>query len=93
MSSSTMRIRPAAEGDLPEIQSIYAHHVLTGTGTFEEEPPSLEEMAARFGKVADHGLAWLVATDSTGVLGFAYIHPVPRSFRLPVHRGGQRLYP
>ncbi len=67
-----MRIRPAAEGDLPEIQSIYAHHVLTGTGTFEEEPPSLEEMAARFAKVTDHGLAWLVATDSTGVLGFAY---------------------
>ncbi|HEY6432195.1 MAG TPA: GNAT family N-acetyltransferase [Acetobacteraceae bacterium] len=67
-----MRIRPAAEADLPEIQSIYAHHVLTGTGTFEEEPPSLEEMAARFGKVADRGLAWLVATDSTGVLGYAY---------------------
>jgi phosphinothricin acetyltransferase len=72
MSSSTMQIRPATGADLPEIQSIYAHHVLAGTGTFEEEPPSLEEMAARFRKVADHGWGWLVGTDSTGVLGYAY---------------------
>jgi hypothetical protein len=29
-----MIIRDATEADVPEIQSIYAHHVLTGTGTF-----------------------------------------------------------
>ena len=39
-----MEIRTATEGDIPDIQSIYAHHMLTGTGTFEEEPPSVEEM-------------------------------------------------
>ena len=39
-----MIIRDATEADVPEIQSIYAHHVLHGTGTFEEEPPSVEEM-------------------------------------------------
>ena len=67
-----MEIRAAAEADIPAIQSIYAHHVLTGTGTFEEEPPSVEEMAERFAKVVGHGWSWLVAADATGVLGFAY---------------------
>jgi L-amino acid N-acyltransferase YncA len=67
-----MEIRAAVEADLPEIQAIYAHHVLTGTGTFEEEPPSVEEMAERFAKVVGHGWSWLVAADATGVLGYAY---------------------
>ena len=67
-----MQIRDATPADLPEIQAIYAHHVLHGTGTFEEEPPSIEEMAVRYRKVVDHGWAWLVASDATGVLGFAY---------------------
>ena len=67
-----MEIRAATERDLPEIQSIYAYHVLHGTGTFEEEPPSVEKIAERFSKVVTHGWSWLVATDATGVLGFAY---------------------
>jgi len=67
-----MEIREATEADIPDIQSIYAHHVLTGAGTFEEAPPSVEEMAGRFAKVLAHGWSWLVATDATGVLGFAY---------------------
>jgi len=67
-----MQIRDATEANVPEIQAIYAHHVLHGTGTFEEEPPSVEEMTARFRHVRDAGWAWLVATDATGVLGYAY---------------------
>jgi L-amino acid N-acyltransferase YncA len=67
-----MEIRPATEADIPDIQSIYAHHVLTGTGTFEEIPPPVEEMSERFAKVLKQGCSWLVATDATGVLGFAY---------------------
>ena len=31
-----MEIRTATEADIPDIQSIYAHHVLTGTGTFQK---------------------------------------------------------
>ena len=67
-----MEIRTANESDIADIQSIYAHHVLTGTGTFEEEPPSVEEMAERFATVVGHGWSWLVATDASGVLGYAY---------------------
>ena len=67
-----MQLRDATEADIPEIQAIYAHHVLHGTGTFEEEPPSIEEIAERFRKVTGHGWTWLVAADATGVLGYAY---------------------
>lgn len=67
-----MNIRPATLADIPDIQSIYAHHVLHGTGTFEEIPPSVEEMQDRFRKVTAKGWAWLVSTDNTGVLGYAY---------------------
>jgi L-amino acid N-acyltransferase YncA len=70
-----MDIRDATEADVPEIQAIYAHHVLHGTGTFEEEPPSVEDMSARFREVVGSGYVWLVATDATGVLGYGYYTP------------------
>ena len=70
-----MDIRHATESDIADIQAIYSHHVLNGTGTFEEEPPSVEEMLARFQKVIGQRCVWLVATDPTGVLGFGYFTP------------------
>jgi phosphinothricin acetyltransferase len=69
-----MLFRDATAADLPAITEIYAHHVLTGTGTFEELPPGPEEMAARLARIQDHGWAWLVAEDDDGqVLGFGYV--------------------
>ncbi len=67
-----MQIRAATEADIPEIQAIYAHHVLHGTGTFDEEPPSVEDTLYKFHKVTGEGGAWLVASDATGILGYAY---------------------
>jgi len=67
-----MNIQPAAASDIPEIQAIYAHHVLHGSGTFEEVPPSVEEVQQRFSAVVGRGWSFLVATDATGVLGYAY---------------------
>ncbi|MDR3522928.1 MAG: GNAT family N-acetyltransferase [Acetobacteraceae bacterium] len=67
-----MQLRPATIDDLPEIQSIYAHHVLHGTGSFEEIPPSVEEMTARWNKVIQNGWVWLVTADATGVTGYGY---------------------
>lgn len=66
-----MDIRPATTADLAEIQAIYAHHVLHGTGTFEEVPPSIEEVTARFEAAAARSWAWLVAVDETGVIAYA----------------------
>lgn len=71
-----MDIRSAAPADIPEIQAIYAHHVLNGAGTFEEVPPSVEEMQGRFDAIVGRGWSYLVATDATGVLGFAYFSQI-----------------
>ncbi|GBR75709.1 GNAT family N-acetyltransferase [Acidiphilium acidophilum] len=67
-----MDIRPATTDDLPACQAIYAHHVLEGTGSFDEVPPSLEAMTARYRQIVEAGRSWLVAEDETGLLGFAY---------------------
>ncbi len=81
-----MRVRDATPGDIPAVTEIYAHHVLHGTGTFEEEPPDAAEMAARIAKVQAAGFAWLVAegegdAEAEGgagrglVLGYGYYAP------------------
>jgi L-amino acid N-acyltransferase YncA len=67
-----MLVRNATEADIPEIQAIYARHVLHGTGTFDEIPPSAEDMTEKFRTVTARGWTWLVAADATGVLGYAY---------------------
>ena len=67
-----MPITEACAEHLPEIQSIYAHHVLHGTGTFEEVPPSVEEIERRHSQGIAAGYDWLVATDASGVLGYGY---------------------
>jgi phosphinothricin acetyltransferase len=65
-------IRPSTEADLPAITAIYAHHVLTGKGTFEVDPPSLDDMRGRRGDVLSKGLPWLVAVEGDKILGYAY---------------------
>jgi len=65
-------IRPSTEADVRQIAAIYRHHVLTGTGTFEVEPPSPTDMAARRSEVIGKGLPFLVLEDAGTVVGFAY---------------------
>jgi len=70
-----MQIRDARDADVPAIADIYAHHVLHGTGTFEEDPPSPAEMAERLAAVLARGFAWLVAEAEDGtILGYAYFN-------------------
>jgi phosphinothricin acetyltransferase len=66
------KIRPSTDTDIPAITAIYAHHVLHGTGTFETDPPSAQDMAARRSDVLSKNLPYLVVEDEAGVLGFAY---------------------
>jgi L-amino acid N-acyltransferase YncA len=71
-----MLIRAATEADIPEMQAIYAHHVLHGTGTFEEIPPTIEEMEARWRNVINKGCSWLVAQADEGVAGYGYYQQI-----------------
>ncbi len=68
-----MHVRPATPADTPAIAAIYAHHVLHGTGTFEEDPPSAEDIAGRMAAIQTRGWPWLVAEGEDGaVIGYAY---------------------
>jgi phosphinothricin acetyltransferase len=72
VASVGCRVRSATPTDLGAIRAIYAPEVLAGTATFEIEPPSLEELAARLAKVEAAGLPWLVAEADGRVAGYAY---------------------
>ncbi|WGS17770.1 MULTISPECIES: GNAT family N-acetyltransferase [unclassified Bradyrhizobium] len=65
-------IRDATEVDMAEVQRIYAHHVLTGLATFEEVPPTLDEMLRRRDAVLAAGLPYLVADVDGCVAGYSY---------------------
>lgn len=68
----SITIRASRDEDVAAISSIYAHHVLHGTGTFETEPPSAADMAARRADVLAKNLPYLVAEREGQILGFAY---------------------
>lgn len=68
----TTRIRAAQPGDIPAITAIYAHHVLTGTASFETEPPDEREMGERFDAICERGFPYLVAERDGRVAGYAY---------------------
>lgn len=65
-------VRDAADPDMPAIQALYAHHVLHGIATFEEVPPSVEEMAGRRASVLKAGLPYLAAQLGGTLVGYAY---------------------
>lgn len=68
-----IRIRDAAVDDLPDMSEIYRESVLTGTSSYELEPPSDAETEARFRAIAGQNYPYLVAEDAAGkVLGYAY---------------------
>jgi L-amino acid N-acyltransferase YncA len=68
-----IRIRDAVATDLPVIIEIYRESVLTGTSSYELEPPSDEEMASRFATITGQNYPYIIAEDEKGrVLGYAY---------------------
>ena len=67
-----MLVRPATAADCAAIHSIYAHHVLHGLASFEETPPSVQEIRGRYEDVVARGLPYLAAEESGEVLGYGY---------------------
>lgn len=71
---SAVAIRPVAPGDDAAIATIYAHHVLHGTATFDLEPPPPAFWANKIAAITTQGHPFLVA-DAGEVLGYAYATP------------------
>jgi L-amino acid N-acyltransferase YncA len=65
-------VRDAEDSDLTAIQRIYAFYVLNGLATFEETPPTTEEIRKRRLTILQSGLPYLVATLDDEVAGYAY---------------------
>lgn len=72
MVHSGIRVRDAVTADMSAIQAIYAYHVLHGSASFEETPPTSDEMARRRDAVLKSGLPYLVAEMQGRVVGYAY---------------------
>lgn len=68
-------VREATIEDLTQIQAIYSHHVLSGLASFEESPPDLAEMTARFEATLARNLPYLVAESEGRIAGYAYAGP------------------
>lgn len=72
MSANTVIVRDALESDIPAIRAIYAHHVLHGLASFEEEAPDETEMLRRFRGFRDAGFPYLAAELGGELAGYAY---------------------
>jgi L-amino acid N-acyltransferase YncA len=70
-----VEIRPTQQSDLPAITAVYEQAVLTGTATFELEPPDLAEMTRRFRSLSDGGFPYFTALLDGRVAGYAYAGP------------------
>jgi L-amino acid N-acyltransferase YncA len=71
-----MKVRAATEGDAAACAAIYAPYVTRTAITFELEPPTVDQMAARIA-AAERTHAWLVLEnlEEARVVGYAYAGP------------------
>jgi L-amino acid N-acyltransferase YncA len=73
MQPAAFAIRDSELADIPAITAIYARSVMTSLATFDEQPPSVEEMTQRRADIVDIGLPFLVAVSPAAqILGYAY---------------------
>jgi len=70
-----VRTRDATPADMAAVQAIYAFYVTRSAASFEEEPPSVEEMERRRAALTSRGLPYLVAEEKGEVLGYCYAGP------------------
>ncbi len=69
---ANVHLRAATLSDIAAITAIYAPAVVSGTASFELEPPSEDEMRKRFEAVTGGGFPYLVAERDGVVVGYGY---------------------
>ncbi len=74
-SIPTFTLRPAQETDMEGVQRIYGDHVSHGLASFEEAPPSVDEMRSRFRTLKSQSFPYLVAERPDGIVGYSYAGP------------------
>ena len=84
-------VRDAAEADMEAVARIYAHYVEHGLATFEEVPPSDEEMRARRAEGAGDRRALSRRRDRRRSRRLLLRRALPRARRLSAYARRQRL--
>ncbi len=71
-----LTVRDATEADMELVQAIYSFYVTRTSASFEEAPPSVEEMTRRMLKnTVERRLPYLVAESEGEVIGYTYAGP------------------
>jgi L-amino acid N-acyltransferase YncA len=73
--AADLTLGPTDAADIAAMAGIYAEAVLTGTASYELEPPSEAEMQRRWRDLVAGGYPHLVAKREGRVLGYAYAGP------------------
>ncbi len=68
-------VRDARPSDMPAVEQIYAREVLQGLASFEEVPPTANDLLARRERVLALGLPYLAAELGGEVAGYGYASP------------------
>jgi len=72
MTGDDLIVRPSRDADVDVIAAIYGHHVLHGVASFEEMPPSVDEIGRRREEILALGLPYLVGERAERVVGYCY---------------------
>ncbi|MBE0157229.1 GNAT family N-acetyltransferase [Klebsiella michiganensis] len=72
LHDADLEIREALPDDAHAIAALYVWHMLNGRASFEEIPPTVDEMRKRIKTVRDSGLPWLVALWRGTIVGYCY---------------------
>jgi phosphinothricin acetyltransferase len=72
MAGAEVIVRPSRDEDIAAIAAIYGHHVRYGIASFEEVPPSADEVARRRDEILARGLPYLVGERAGRVVGYCY---------------------
>jgi L-amino acid N-acyltransferase YncA len=75
MSAGELLVRLSRDEDVPAIAAIYRHHVRHGVASFEEVPPSDEEIARRRAELLARDFPYFVAERAGRVVGYCYAGP------------------
>jgi L-amino acid N-acyltransferase YncA len=99
LEHSPIMVRDARATDMGDVLRIYTPYVLQGLATFEEVPPTLDEMLARRVAVLSAGLPYLIATRGDAVVGYTYVtayrprpayrHTIENSVYVAYNRAGK----
>lgn len=72
LSLQSLLVRTCLPDDMAHVRAIYGWNVEHGTGTFELDVPTVDDMRSRLDSVVSIGMPWVVAERDGSIIGFAY---------------------